>query len=149
MGVTEESFPFKNMIYYPLEKDVVSCEEAASAKGIPLQNELKSLILDTNKGLYLLNIPGDRFANLRSVKTILNVKNAYLADHNILNNLKVQSGTITPLLKQIWALPQLLSLEVLKYDFVSTNAGVLDKYIIFKPKILMAHPNVITGHFIK
>jgi len=144
-----KNYPFKNMVHYSLDKYVVTCEEAASAKGIPLKNELKSLILNTSIGLYLLNIPGDSLANLRSVKMVLNVKEVYLAGENILHKLRVQAGTVTPLLEQIWELPQLLSLEVLKCEFVSTNAGVLDKYIIFSPKILMTHSNIITGHFIK
>jgi len=145
----EKCSPFENMVLYSLNKDVTTCEEAASAKGIPLQNELKSLIIDTSIGLYLLNIPGDKLANLRSIKKAIKVKEAFLAGEDILSRLKVEAGTVTPLLSRIWNIPQLLSLDVLEYDFVSTNAGTHNKYIIFNPTILKSHPNTTTGYFSK
>ncbi|MDR0437124.1 MAG: YbaK/EbsC family protein [Bacteroidales bacterium] len=132
---------------FSLGRPVVSCKEAADAKGIPLSNELKTLILDTSDGLYALHIRGDKKANLRSIKKILNTDEACLASEETLEELRVVAGTVTPYLRQIWNLPQLLSCEVLLCEFVSTNAGVRDKYIIFDPSLLTAHSNTRIGCF--
>jgi len=52
-------------------------------------------------------------------------------------------------LPQIWALPQLLSEDVLQLDYVSTNTGLIDKYIIFNPQLLLKQANYIVGDFSK
>jgi prolyl-tRNA editing enzyme YbaK/EbsC (Cys-tRNA(Pro) deacylase) len=141
------ALPFNDIEYYSLKYPVISCQEAAFAKGIPLKNELKSLIINTSRGIYVLHIPGNKKANLRAIKKALNVDEAYLASKDILKMLQVEAGTITPLLEQIWDLPQLLSHDVLLCEFVSTNAGIHNKYIIFNPYILMEHKNMIIGYF--
>ena len=61
----------------------------------------------------------------------------------------MQPGTVTPVLPQIWALPQLLSEDVLQLDYVSTNTGLIDKYIIFNPQLLLKQANYIVGDFSK
>ena len=40
---------------FELDHEVISCAEAAHAKGFPLKNELKTLVLDTNMGLCTVN----------------------------------------------------------------------------------------------
>jgi prolyl-tRNA editing enzyme YbaK/EbsC (Cys-tRNA(Pro) deacylase) len=134
---------------FKLHYDVISCSQAAYAKGIPLKNELKSLILTTNKGLYVLNISGDENASLRSVKNVLNVDEAFLANIEQLNELQVQPGTICPFLPQLWCLPQLISKDVLKLSFVSTNNGTRNQYIVFHPKLLLQSERHIIGCFSK
>ena len=141
--------PFEHIEQFSLNESVVSCKEASAAKNIPLNNELKSLILKTSIGLYLLNIPGNKKANLRLVKKTINASEAYLADKETLEKLQVSAGTVTPLLKQIWELPQLLSSDVLLLKYISTNAGVHNKYIIFEPSLFLTHPNIIIGTFTK
>jgi prolyl-tRNA editing enzyme YbaK/EbsC (Cys-tRNA(Pro) deacylase) len=130
-----------------LPHNVVSCLDAACAKEIPLKNELKSLVLMTDKGLYLLNIPGDMYADLRAVKKFLNVDEAYMASEANLRPLGVKKGTVCPAINELWNLPQLVSEEVLSLDFVSTNNGKLDEYIMFKPAELLKHRKMWIGKF--
>lgn len=134
---------------FNLNFDVISCSQAACAKGIPIRNELKSLILTTSKGLYLLNIPGDESASLRSVKSTLDVDEAFLANTEQLKMLQVQSGTVCPFLPQLWCLPQLISKNVLELSYVSTNNGTRNHYIIFCPKLLLQSKRYIIGYFSK
>jgi len=134
---------------FKLNYNVISCSEAAYAKGIPIKNELKSLILTTSKGLYLLNIPGDENASLRSVKSILDVNEAFLASNDQLKALQVQSGTICPFLPQLWCLPQLISKDLLELSYVSTNNGTRNNFIIFCPKLLLQSERCIIGFFSK
>ena len=132
---------------FKLNYDVISCSQAAHAKGIPLENELKSLILTTSKGVYVLNIPGNKKASLRSVKNALDVDEAFLANTEQLKGLQIQSGTVCPFLPQLWCLPQLISKDILQLSFVSTNNGTRNQYIIFCPKLLLKSERHIIGVF--
>lgn len=130
-----------------LNHQVVSCKEAATAKGIPLVNELKSLILETSKGLYIVHIPGNRYLDLRKIKKFLNIKSACLASKEVLASLGMQPGTVTPFDKNIWNLTHLASEEIFDLKFVSTNNGNLDEYISFMPNLLLKIPNIYVGNF--
>jgi prolyl-tRNA editing enzyme YbaK/EbsC (Cys-tRNA(Pro) deacylase) len=132
---------------YKLDKEVVTCEEAAVAKGIPLKNELKTLIIQTSDGLYALHLPGNRQASLRAVKNFLNVDESYLLDEDELGELHLMPGTVSPMVDIVWNLPHLVSQEVLNRNFVSTNDGTRSGYVIFKPQILLSAMNVKIGKF--
>lgn len=132
---------------HPLKEEVTSCVEAARAKGIPLKNELKTLILQTSKGLYALHLTGDRKASLRAVKKFLKVKEAYLAQEEKLRDLNLNAGMICPLINPVWQLPHLISEEVLSLDYVSTNDGTKRGYIKFDPRILLSANNIEIGKF--
>ena len=150
---------------YELPHDVTSCEDAAVSKGISLGEELKSLVLITNKGLRVLHLPGDKMVNARAVKITLSVKEVIvpvkidsdlkkldvkrLDPENKLASLNIIYGTVCPFLDQIWSLPHLISQELLEINKVSTNNGQLNQYIYFNPKILTNHPNHIVGDFSK
>jgi len=129
--------------------DVISCLDAATAKEIALKNELKSLVLMTDKGMYVLHLRGDMYADLRAVKKFLNVEEAYMASADNLRSLGVQKGTVSPVIEELWQLPQLVSEEVLSLDFVSTNNGKLNECIMFKPTELLRHHELTIGKFAK
>jgi len=138
-----------DFIIFELTSNVVSCEEAATAKNIPLLNELKSLILTTSAGPHILNLPGDKRADLHAIKRRLAIKEAHLASGEMLRSLNVRPGTVCPFLKNLWSLPQLISQELLHLSYVSTNSGELNKYIIFDPMLLSFNENAIVGNFTK
>ena len=132
---------------YKLERPVVTCEEAARAKGIPLENELKTLLLETSNGLVAVELPGDAYASLRKIKDFLNVKKAYMATPETLAKLKLEPGTISTVHAPIWDMLHLVSKRLLKIDEVSTNSGNKDGYYRFKPSILLKAKNVKIGDF--
>jgi len=132
-----------------LKHNVVSCLEASTAKGLPLQNELKSLILSTSSYICVVHLPGNKNVNLRSIKRKLNVNEVYLASRDILASLDVPPGTVCPFVDSIWKLPQLVSEDLIDLQFVSTNAGELNRYIVFNPQVILQNPNVVTGIFSK
>jgi prolyl-tRNA editing enzyme YbaK/EbsC (Cys-tRNA(Pro) deacylase)/precorrin-6B methylase 2 len=132
-----------------LPHDVISCMDAATAKMIPLKHELKSLVLKTEKGLYMLSLTGDLYADLRSVKRCLGVDEACLASENDLKSLGLKKGAVCPVLKRVWDMPQLISKEVFDLEYVSTNAGKLNECIMFNPKELLKHNNLTIGDFSK
>lgn len=134
---------------YQLEHDVISCKEAASAKGIPLKHELKTLVLETNNGLCTINISGEDQISLRKIKDYFNVKNVYLASLEVLTSMDLVPGAVCPFLDQLWKMPLLIDKQILDLPFISTNNGKRNQYIIFSPKILLLAPNYIIGNFIK
>jgi prolyl-tRNA editing enzyme YbaK/EbsC (Cys-tRNA(Pro) deacylase) len=108
---------------------VVSCADAAQVKGISLENELKTLILLVSRELCCVHVRGDLYVDLRKVKQYMNAKEARLAPLESLVHLGVQPGTVSPYVDEIAALPHLVCESLLRADFLSTNAGRLDRCI--------------------
>ncbi len=126
---------------------VVSCEEAALAKAIPLVNELKSLILATSKGFIAIHLPGDAEVRLRAVKRALAAKKARLATDKELQRLGLEPGTVYAVKDPTWSLPHLVSERLLTLDMVSTNSGTNRGFLRFSPAILLEADSVMVGEF--
>ena len=130
-----------------LEREVVTCEQAAREKGIPLENELKTLVLETSLGLRALHLRGNKKASLRSVKRFLHAEQAHIASSERLDTLRLLPGTVCPLLEPVWSLSHLVSSQVLQLAFVSTNNGTRRGYYRFSPSILLSAKDVSIGEF--
>lgn len=130
-----------------LPHPVVSCEDAAAAKGIPLSQELKTLLVDTSDGVVAVHVRGNETVSFRKVKEALNVSEAKLASRDQLDRLGVLPGTISPVIEPIWKLRHLLDTDVLAHEYVSTNNGSLTAYVTFDPKLLLQARDVKCGKF--
>lgn len=139
--------PSVNLKEYTLDKPVISCMEAAQAKGIRLENELKTLLLQTSNGLVALELPGDATASLRKIKNALEVKEAHLASQETLSQLGLEPGTVSTVRAPVWDMPHLVSRRLLKLSEVSTNSGHKKGYYRFDPSILLKAEKVLTGDF--
>lgn len=132
-----------------LPKEVITCEEAAAARGIPLANELKTLILRTHDGLVAAHLPGDGVLSLRKVKDRLETAEAYLADPEDLLEIGLSAGTVSAVLDPVWRLPHLVSRRVLDLTEVMTNNGTRTGYFAFDPALLVEAADVVVGDFEK
>jgi prolyl-tRNA editing enzyme YbaK/EbsC (Cys-tRNA(Pro) deacylase) len=130
---------------FRLSHPVVSCADAADAKGVALARELKTLLLVTDQGLVLAHIRGDRRLSLRAVKRLLSVNEARLADTATLIQLGVEPGTINPFHAALWELPHIISRDVLEMSWVTSNAGSLDSYAVFAPSLLLEATHTRVG----
>jgi prolyl-tRNA editing enzyme YbaK/EbsC (Cys-tRNA(Pro) deacylase) len=139
--------PGSTMVAFGLVKPVVSCGQAAEAKGIPLANELKSLVLATQKGFVVLHLPGDGAACLRRVKEALEIREACLAAPEQLASFGLRPGTVCAVKDPVWSLPHLISRRVFQRDLVSTNDGTLQGYYRFQPAVLLTAASVVVGDF--
>lgn len=139
--------PGPNMKEYTLANPVVKCDEAASAKGIPLENELKTLLLATQKGFVALHLPGNADASFRSVKNALEIREACLATPNELASFGLRPGTVCALKDPVWSLPHLISKRVLQMDMISTNNGTQRGFYRFHPSVLLEADSVMLGEF--
>ena len=132
---------------YDLPKEVITCEQAAAAKGIPLANELKTIILTTTSGLCAVNIPGDRKVSLRKVKRFLKAREAFVAPREYLREMGLSPGTVCAVLEPVWSLHQLVSSAVLALEFVSTNNKSSSHFFRFAPELLLRARAVQVGDF--
>jgi prolyl-tRNA editing enzyme YbaK/EbsC (Cys-tRNA(Pro) deacylase) len=122
---------------FKLNDPVVSCESAAAAKGVGLGHELKTLVFEADLGLALAHLRGDRRLSLRAVKRCVPTRQAKLASVATLASLGVEPGTVTPFHPLLWGLPHVISRDVLDLNWVTTNAGVRDEYVVFDPVLLL------------
>jgi len=117
-------------------KKVVSCEEAANARGISENDELKTLLL-TGKESYFVHLAGNKMLNLRSVKKITGQKNLSIASEEFLSSeFDLSAGTVTPLNQVVWSAKHVVDYEIFEKKLVYTNDGTLDGYIAFSPSKL-------------
>ncbi len=139
--------PSNSLTAYNLDKPVITCEQAAAAKGISLSSELKTIIILADEKIYAVNVPGNLNISLRKIKKFLDCDQAFMIDRVKLNDLGLVPGTVCPVKDPVWNMPQLLDESVLHHKFVSTNNGSLLSYFMFHPKILLSAPNIQIGDF--
>jgi len=108
-----------------------------------LERELKTLLLDTGRhdsgrtnALVLAHVRGHRRLSLRAVKHALGVDEARLASVAVLRGLSLDPGTVHPFHPAVHGLKHLVAPEVFALNWVTTNAGELDRYVVFDPAIL-------------
>lgn len=135
--------PGYRMEVHNLPFPVVTCEEAAVAKGIELARELKTLILETSSGLMAVHLPGDARINLRAVKNFIKAEEACLADPETLLKHGLSPGTVCALLDPVWSMPHLISRRVFDYEEVSTNNKTKTGYFRFGPAVLTEAAHMI------
>ncbi|HEY3665259.1 MAG TPA: TIR domain-containing protein [Polyangiaceae bacterium] len=130
-----------------LDSPVVTCEEAARARNIPLAHELKTLLLQTHQGVVAAHLPGDGALSLRKVKARLETAEAYLADPEDLLALGLSAGTVSAVLEPVWSMPHLISRRLLSIDKVMTNDGTRTGFFEFSPAVLTEAADVIVDDF--
>ena len=140
---------YKEIEQYVLNYEVISCVQAAKAKKIPLENELKSLLLITSSGFLIAHVPGDKKLNNRYIKSAIQCKNVSLASPLDLKKLDLSPGTICAIRDPIWSMTHLISEEVLEKSYISTNDGTRTGFFRFNPKILLLSNSHIIGQYSK
>lgn len=130
-----------------LGSPVITCEEAAQARGVPLANELKTLVLQTQNGMVAAHLPGDGTLSLRKVKSRLETAEAYLVDPEDLFDIGLSAGTVSAVLEPVWSMPHLISRRLLVIGKVTTNDGTRTGYFEFDPAILTEAADVIVDDF--
>jgi prolyl-tRNA editing enzyme YbaK/EbsC (Cys-tRNA(Pro) deacylase) len=136
-SATESRPPGEVMSPAWLGYPVISCKGAATARGVPLKNEIKTLILDTSVGLVAAHLRGDSMISLRAVKVVLAAQQARLASPESLLSIGLIPGTVSAILEPVWSLPHLIDQALLTLGFVTTNNRTTTGYFRFDPKILL------------
>lgn len=139
--------PGKKLRAISLTRPVVSCEDAATEKCIPLENELKTLMMSSSKGIIAVHLRGNKKANLRSLKNALECDEVFLLEGKKLQEIGLSPGTVSAVLEPVWSYPHFISRSLLTLELVSTNNGTLQGYFQFSPKILLNAKTVTLGNF--
>ena len=124
--------------------EVISCKQAALAKSIPIEQELKTLVLysKTVDDFFAAHIRGGDRLRHRAVKSIakkakLGLRgDLSLASPAQLSNLNLRPGTVCPLLEPVWGMHHFIDKNVFSNPVVSTNDGTRTGYIFFPPSLL-------------
>jgi prolyl-tRNA editing enzyme YbaK/EbsC (Cys-tRNA(Pro) deacylase) len=132
---------------HPVRFSTTGCRAAAKARGVPLGNELKSLVLTTCQGLVVAHLPGDRRLSLRCVKRQLAVRHASLASREQLQSLGLGPGTVSAVLDPVWSLEHAVCRSLLEKEFVTTNDGTRQGFFVFSPQTLLHAKSVRVGDF--
>lgn len=125
---------------------VVSCEEAAAARGVPLSYELKSIILRVRQHYVGVHIRGDQKLNSKSVRKALRTKRIRFAKANELADFGLQMGRINPTNTR-FCQTHLVCLSVFDRPFLTTNDGTFEAGVAFSPFDLFTLPFVLVGSF--
>lgn len=147
--VIERPAPGKRFQVFHVDTPVVTCEQAARARGIPLAQELKTLLLQTHHGVVAAHLPGDGVLSLRKVKARLETAQAYLVGPEDLEELELTRGTVSAVLDPVWKMPHLISRRLLNMTKVMTNNRTLTGYFEFDPAVLAEAADVIVDDFEK
>lgn len=128
--------------------EVITCRSAAKARGHELHRELKSLVLATSQGLWVVHVPGDCTVSLRKVKDFLGTDEAYIADPEQLLELGIGAGTVCAVLDPAWSMRHLVDDRVFESPEVVTNNGTRNGYLTFDPDELRSARKVQMGDFV-
>jgi len=82
--------------HYPqaYQEEVVSCVDAAKARGVKLAQEAKHILFRIPQGLCLVHVEGDKQISKEKVASFLNVEQVSLANIGKLNNKVFRKGTV-------------------------------------------------------
>ena len=127
-------------------RHVVNCVEAAEARGIPLERELKTLVLRTGYTLVAVHLCAHQRLRIRSVKKILRRDNFSFVEPAVLAGYGLRPGTINP-----WNTGfcpyHLVCLDALRNEVMATNNSNLCEGLFFETHHLLGLPNSIMGRF--
>ena len=127
---------------------VKSCEEAAIARRINLSCELKTIIIDSPKGIAAIDVCGNEKVSIEEVARELGCERIWLAHVNILGErLLVTRGTVCPFTPRVWLLRHLVSKSVIGHEYMYTNNGTRTGYLSFSPKLLLCSTERVVGPF--
>jgi len=121
--------------------EVISCVEAATARGINLATELKTLLLTANSRVIAVHLRGDRRLDNGRLRRLFNARVSFLPAQEVaLHGLR--AGAINP-----WNIEfcrvHVISASVLALPHMATNNSARDEGILFNTSELRKLPNVV------
>lgn len=141
--------PGPKMTVFYTDVEVRSCEEAVAARGVPLQNELKTILYESAVGPFVVHVPGDMKIDQRRVKMACGCKDIRPASAEMLDKFGIERGTVSPFFEPIWSMSQYMSDELTTRRPLTTNSNSLTGYHFFEPEELLVAPFILVGQYAK
>lgn len=126
--------------------DVRTCEEAVAARGIKLQQELKSIVFKTETGFAAVHLRADLKVSSKKIKKYLKSKYLRFANSKELAEFGLELGLVNPGNTRFCE-AHLICRSVFSETFVATNFGVFDEGVAFSPDDLLSLPCSHVGGF--
>jgi prolyl-tRNA editing enzyme YbaK/EbsC (Cys-tRNA(Pro) deacylase) len=124
-------------------REVISCSDAAKARGIELRSELKTLLLRVQKKIVAVHLRGDRRLDNRRLRRLFGARPSFMRPDE-LDVYGLRPGTINP-----WNVPfcdaHVVASSVFSLAEMATNNSRRDEGVLFATGELRALPNVIIG----
>ncbi len=125
-------------------KRVVTCDEASLARGVPLNQELKSILLKSNEAIMAVHLCGNHRVNSKEIKRVLNSKHLRFLNGNELKYFGLKPGLVNP-----WNIDfctkNFVCKRIFENDFMTTNNGCFTEGIMLYPIQLLELRGVNLG----
>ncbi|MCL2311296.1 MAG: YbaK/EbsC family protein [Firmicutes bacterium] len=125
---------------------VVTCAEAAKARKISINEELKTILLRVSHKKISVNIRGSDKINSKAIRKLFNDKHIRFLSEEELEHFNLRKGLVNP-----WNIPfceyNLISTNVFEQSFMYTNNSKYTEGIKFLTKELFYLSNIIIGNF--
>lgn len=125
---------------------VVTCDEAAKARGISIDEELKTILLKVSHKNISVNLKGGDKINSKAIRKLFNDKHIRFLSEEELGYFDLKKGLVNP-----WNIPfceyNLISSNIFEQNFMYTNNSKYTEGVKFPTKELFHLSNIIIGDF--
>lgn len=125
---------------------VITCEEAATARGVSIEQELKSILLKSNSDIFAVHLCGGHRIDSKAIKTKLRKKHLRFLNKSELNGFGLKPGLVNPWNIEFCKI-NLVCNRVFNNEFMTTNNGTFNKGVTLKPSQLLNLKEVMVGVF--
>jgi len=125
---------------------VVTCAEASLARGISINEELKTILLKISHKKVSLHIRGGDKINSKAIKKIFNNKRIRFLSIEELRYFNLNKGLVNPWNIQFCEY-NLISINIFEQKFMYTNNSKYTEGVKFPTKELFHLSNIIIGDF--
>ena len=126
---------------------VYTSEEAAKVRGVPLSTGVKSMIIRTESGFFLVLVPGDRRIDFDKIKNELGKATLASAD-DVFRMTGCEVGSVHPF-GNLFGLQIFMDRRVLDNNIVNFNAGLHEVSISMSPRDMASIINPELGDYSK
>ena len=129
---------------------VYTSEEASKVRGVELRSGVKSLVLKSDDGRYLLaDLAADRKADIKKLQEVAKAKKLHLASREeVISVTGCEPGSVHPF-GDLFGLPTYLDPSVLENEYVNFNIGLLTRSVRIRREDLTRLLGAVVAEFAK
>lgn len=125
---------------------VITCADAAKARKISINEELKTILLKVSHKNISVHLRGGDKINSKAIKKLFNNKSIRFLSTEELKYFDLEKGLVNP-----WNIPfceyNLISINIFEQSFMYTNNSKYNEGVKFPTKDLFYLSNIIIGDF--
>lgn len=125
----------------------VSCRESARSKGIPVHEELKSILFQSAEMIAMAHVPGDYFVDERALSAV--VGHVQLMAEAELRRCGLEKGRVNPFTAERYLGARCVHVicpSVFDNEYVNTNNDRVGGWVRFRPQYILHWVNRVRVH---